>query len=61
MHKFIRKINQSGSYPCIYSLGWIHAYQGVYEVLQLTVRQLKADSYNVKVQTLVKRMCSIEF
>lgn len=61
MYKFITKINQSGSYPCIYSLGWIHASQGVYEVLQLRVRQLKADGYNVKVQILVKRMCSTEF
>jgi len=27
----------------------------------MTVGQLRADGYNVKVQTLVKRMCSTEF
>ena len=39
--------NQSGSYPSVYSLGWIHAYRRVYELLQPTGSQLKADSYNI--------------
>jgi len=40
-------INQSGSYPSIYSLGWIHAYWRVYEVLQPRVGQLKTGGYVV--------------
>jgi aryl carrier-like protein len=31
------------------------------QILQLRGRQLRADGYNVTVQTLVKRMCSTEF
>ena len=28
---YIATINQSGFYPSVYSLGWIHAYRQVYE------------------------------
>jgi hypothetical protein len=36
-------INQSGSYPSVYPLGWTHAYRRVYEVLLPRFGQLKAD------------------